>query len=79
MQITRKPPNAGKGRVKGTPNVATKNARLAIAAFVEGNAARLNHLLDEIERREGPRAAWECVMRLVERHMPRPERKGDSG
>lgn len=71
MTQKRKPPNAGLGRKLGVPNKATKNARLAIAAFLEGNTDRLNHLLDEIEQREGPRAAWTCMMQLVERHMPR--------
>jgi hypothetical protein len=75
MTEKRKPPNAGAGRVKGTPNVATKNARLAVAAFIDENTERLNHLLDEIERREGPREAFECLMRLIEHHIPRAEER----
>jgi len=68
---TRKPPNAGMGRIKGVPNKATLNARRAIAAFVKNNEPRLNRLLDEIEKREGAKAAWECMMRLIAHHMPR--------
>jgi hypothetical protein len=71
MTTKRLPPNAGMGRIKGVPNVATKNARLAIAAFVDSNHERLNHLLQEIERKHGALVAWDCVMRLIERHMPR--------
>jgi hypothetical protein len=69
--MNRKPPNAGAGRVKGVPNKATLNARRAVAAFVKSNEERLNRLLDAIEKREGPRAAWECAMRLIEHHIPR--------
>ena len=37
----RKPPAAGMGRVKGTPNKATGMAREAIAKLVEGNVDQL--------------------------------------
>jgi hypothetical protein len=88
MNERRKPPNAGMGRIKGVPNKATRNARTAIAAFVKKNEDRLNRLLDEIEKREGARAAWECAMRLIEHHIPRVkvgdaatplDRSGESG
>ena len=36
------------GRVKGTPNKATADARQAIAAFVDGNAHRLTEWLDSV-------------------------------
>jgi hypothetical protein len=71
MTQQRKPPNAGMGRIKGVPNRATVNARWAIAAFVKNNEERLARLLDKIEKTEGARAAWECVMRLIEHHMPK--------
>jgi hypothetical protein len=70
MNAKRMPPNAGKGRVKGVPNRATKQMRLAVTVFLEQNTPRLNRLLDEIERTEGPRVAFETILRLVERHMP---------
>ena len=36
------------GRAKGTPNKATKEAREAMAQFVEGNAHRLTEWLDRV-------------------------------
>lgn len=36
------------GRVAGTPNKATKEAREAIATFVDGNAHRLTEWLDRV-------------------------------
>jgi hypothetical protein len=38
----------GSGRVAGVPNKATRDARLAIASFVDGNADRLQAWLDEV-------------------------------
>ena len=38
------------GRVKGTPNKATADARQAIAQFVDGNAHRLTEWLDQVAR-----------------------------
>lgn len=80
----RKPPNAGKGRVKGVPNKATAIAREAIAQFVDGNAHRLQGWLDDIaaDEKHGPKVAFECVMSLLEYHVPklaRTEHVGDGG
>jgi hypothetical protein len=36
------------GRVAGTPNKATQEARQAIASFVDGNAHRLTEWLDQV-------------------------------
>ena len=36
------------GRVAGTPNKVTKEAREAIASFVDGNAHRLTEWLDQV-------------------------------
>ena len=36
------------GRAPGTPNKATKEAREAIGAFVDGNAHRLTEWLDQV-------------------------------
>lgn len=80
--VRRKPPNAGKGRVKGVPNKSTANARAAIGAFVDKNAQRLQRLLDEIEADEGAQAAWNCIMDLIEYHVPklgRTEHVGEDG
>lgn len=38
----------GSGRLPGVPNKATREARLAIAAFVDGNAHRLQEWLDKV-------------------------------
>lgn len=63
-----KQPNAG--RPAGTPNKATTNAREAIASFVEGNVDRLNGWLDRIGD-ENPKAAFDCLMSVVEYHIPK--------
>lgn len=59
------------GRPKGTPNKATANARQAIGDFVEGNVGRLNGLLDTIEREQGAQAAWDCIVDVLEYHVPK--------
>jgi hypothetical protein len=77
-----RPPNAGKGRQRGSKNKATANAREAIARFVDGNVPRLQAWLDAIEQKEGPRAAWTCLMDLIEYHVPklaRTELTGQDG
>lgn len=66
-----KPPNAGKGRVKGVPNKSTKNAREAIARFIDGNADRLQEWLDEIATTDGPKAAFTCFSDILEYHVPK--------
>lgn len=38
----------GSGRTKGVPNKATRDARLAIAAFVDDNAGRMQGWLDAV-------------------------------
>ena len=61
----------GAGRPKGIPNKTTSLAREAIAAFVDGNADRLNGWLDEIYERDGPKEAFGCVSSLLEYHLPK--------
>lgn len=65
---------AGPGRPPGSANKDTLRARAAIGAFVDHNAERLQHLLDRIEETEGPRAAWQCIMDVVEYHVPKLQR-----
>lgn len=75
------PPPPGKGRPAGSPNKATANARAAIAEFVEGNVKRLNGLLDTIEQENGAQAAWDCIVDVLEYHIPklaRTELVGDA-
>jgi len=61
------------GRPKGSVNVANRPAREAIAAFVEGNTERLNSLLDRIAE-DNPAKAFECIMSVVEYHIPKLNR-----
>jgi len=65
-----KPPAAGKGRVKGTPNKATADARKAIAEFVDGNAHRLTEWLDRVAI-DKPEKAFELFQSVVEYHVPK--------
>ena len=62
------------GRTKGTPNKATAAAREAIAAFVDGNAHRLQGWLEAIAESEGPQAAWDCMVSVLEYHVPKLQR-----
>lgn len=66
------------GRQKGTPNKATRDAREAIAAFVEGNVKRLNGWLDQIAKND-PEAAFKAFMSVVEYHIPKLERREHTG
>jgi len=70
------------GRPAGIPNKATGAAREAIARLVDGNADRLQEWIDQIAEQEGPRAAWNCFMDVVEYHIPklaRTEHVGEGG
>ena len=49
------PRTPGSGRRKGSANKATRDAREAIARFVESNGGRLQTWLDEIAETDGPR------------------------
>jgi hypothetical protein len=69
----------GKGRPKGVPNRATAAAKEAIARFVDGNAERLQQWLDEIYETDGPKAAFDCVVDLIEYHVPKLARTEHTG
>lgn len=77
----RLPPNAGKGRKPGVPNKATSAAREAIAAFVDGNVERLQGWLDDIaaDEKHGPKVAFDCLMSVVEYHIPKLARRELTG
>lgn len=47
MTQKRKPPNAGKGRVKGVPNKTTADVRAAIALVAQNKSADLERWLDQ--------------------------------
>jgi hypothetical protein len=69
------------GSRKGIPNKATQNARDAIARLVDGNAHRLEGWLDEIaaDEKQGPIAAWRCMMDVIEYHIPKLARTEING
>jgi hypothetical protein len=69
----------GGGSRKGSPNKATAAAREAIAAFVDGNADRLQGWLDEIAAEKGAQAAFECFSTLLEYHVPKLARQEITG
>ena len=77
-----KPRPKGAGRVKGTPNKATMNAREAIAKLVDDNALLMQDWLNQIARENGPAAAWKCMTDVIEYHIPklsRAELTGEGG
>ncbi len=56
---------------------ATLQAREAIAHFVEHNVAHLQAWLDKIAEEDGPRAAFDRLLHIMEYHMPKLAR-GDA-
>jgi len=69
----------GGGSRKGSPNKATQAAREAIAAFVDGNADRLQGWLDQIAEEKGPQAAFDAFSTLLEYHVPKLARQEITG
>jgi hypothetical protein len=67
------------GKPVGAVNKATKNAKEAIARFVDGNAERLQGWLDEIAAKEGAKAAFICFTDLLEYHVPKLSRTEHAG
>ena len=73
---------AGPGRPKGVANKATQNAREAIAMLVDSNTPRLQAWLEEIAETDGALKAWQCMMDVIEYHIPklsRAEHVGQDG
>lgn len=72
------------GRVAGTPNKATQEARQAIALFVDSNAHRLTEWLDAVatgahDGKPNPAKAFELFQSVVEYHVPKLARTELSG
>jgi len=79
------------GRVAGTPNKASTEARQAIASFVDGNAHRLTGWLDQVAQGvktpEGdayvvppnPAKAFDMFQSVVEYHIPKLARQEHVG
>lgn len=61
------------GRIKGTPNKSTNQARESIARFVDGNSDRFQGWLDRIAE-DDPYKAFQCVKDLMEYHLPKLQR-----
>jgi hypothetical protein len=76
--MNRKPPNAGKGRVKGVPNKATADVRAAIALLAERNVAKLEGWLNRVARKH-PEKAADIFLRAIEYHIPRLARTEMAG
>lgn len=72
------PPNAGKGRPKGTPNRATADVRATIALIAERNAERLETWLARVARKNPDRAA-DLYLRMIEYHIPKLARTEVTG
>jgi hypothetical protein len=68
----------GGGNRKGVPNKATQAAREAIAAFVDGNAHRLQEWLDRIAEND-PEKAFSLFQSVIEYHVPKLARHEQSG
>jgi hypothetical protein len=66
------------GRPKGVPNKATATAREAFAAFVEGNAAKVQALWNRVARND-PARALEIFAKLTEFVLPKVARTEISG
>ena len=81
----------GAGRKPGVPNRATSEAREAIAAFVDGNAHRLQKWLDQIADGvqdpmtaeyvvpPNPEKAFSLFQTVIEYHVPKLARTEVSG
>jgi hypothetical protein len=73
MAEKRKPPNAGKGRVKGVPNKTTADVRKAFSMLLEGSADQLQGWLRRVAV-EDPARALELVAKFAEYHIPKLSR-----
>jgi hypothetical protein len=74
------------GRVAGTPNKVTADARAAIAMFVDNNASKLDLWLRAVAEgdpkndvKPNPAKAFELFQSVVEYHVPKLNRSEISG
>lgn len=59
------------GRPKGVPNKVNGQARAIIAEIVDLKAEQVSVWLEQIEKRDGPLAAFKCWESLVEYAIPK--------
>lgn len=76
--MKRKPPNAGKGRVKGVPNKTTKDVRACIALVAQGFADEVLTLLRAGAKKD-PLGAVNTYAKLIEYHIPKLSRIEHTG
>lgn len=69
---------SGQGRKKGVPNKVTADARIAIAAFVNNNADRMQDWLDKVAV-ESPEKAFNMLKDVIEYHVPKLARTEITG
>jgi hypothetical protein len=69
----RKPPNAGKGRVKGVPNKVTADVRRAFTMLLEGSSEKLAGWLEKVAKTD-PARALDLVAKFAEYHIPKLSR-----
>lgn len=66
----------------GQASPHTKRARMAIAKLIDDNAEKLQSWLDQIAEQDGPKAAWNCFVDVIEYNLPklaRTEHTGENG
>lgn len=65
-----KPPNAGKGRVKGVPNKVTADARIAFTRLLDWATPKMQSWLTRVAKKD-PDRALDLVLKLSEFCIPR--------
>jgi hypothetical protein len=68
-----RPPNAGRGRKKGSVNVVTRTTREMFSAFVDHNAEKAQALFDRVARKN-PARALQLLGSFAEFTLPRLQR-----
>ena len=59
------------GRKPGSPNLTTAEIREVITKFAGANSGKLTRWLSEIEKQDGPKAALEAYVRVLEFALPK--------
>lgn len=68
-----KPGERRGGRAKGTPNVATKDVRAAVALIAQNNVGNVQGWLNRTAKKQ-PARAMQLFMDLIEYHIPKLSR-----
>jgi hypothetical protein len=78
MTEKRKPPNAGKGRVKGVPNKVTADVRKGFQELVESSVDEMRGWLTRVAKKD-PARALTIVSNMAEYIMPKLARTEITG